>query len=719
MNPGDFRDIPGIMLQVGKQDETITVEAVVGEVAPVDTGEKSSVLTSKQIANLSLEGRDATELIRTLPGFASFNGGGVANQGQDFTIVSPTGGAVGQGVVAGGSPYRGGTDLISDGAHILDNGCNCGATTTVNGDFVSEVKVQTSNFGADSSKGPVVVNAVGKAGGTEYHGEAYLHLRDAPLNSLDWSFKHQQLNSPPGLVPTPSSKFLYPGGNIGGPVPKTNKKVTFWSGFEYYYQNQIPLSGLTVPGLLTNTVPTVSMRAGDFSTTAADNAQLCNGSNVVGQGFQPVCADLGSNFSWVNPATGTTVTNAPLTYFDPGAAAIMKNVPLPNANPVSTGGYNSLIAENINQNGWMWRTRGDYNMSESAKLYVTYQVQRETDNVPVHLWWQPGNSIPFPGGMSSKDNSQTLSGHFVKVFSPTLTNDFSGGLGWVNYPLVKNSTSAWGAAANGYPYQNLFPTKSNMMPDIGNGYWLAGVPQMIQPDIFTNGASFTWKKWNLSFEDAVTKVYKQHTIKGGFYYEKTVNDQGAFSDYNGHLEAVQGGPFACDGANNTATVQCGSSNPVANLLMGVGNYDQVNKSALDNLLYPTYSGYVQDDWKAMRKLTLNLGLRADHLGAWRSPTNLGVATYTGNLSSTASGIPGYTWHGINSAIPITGRNVPTITWQPRFGMAYDLRGNGKTVLRGGWGEYGFRDQWNDYAGPATWLKACTNTTLLTRSPCLM
>jgi hypothetical protein len=713
LNPGDVREVAGITLQIGKQDEVITVESTLGEVAPVDSGEKSAVLTSKQIGNLSLEGRDATELIRTLPGFASFNGGGVQNQGQDFSVVSPTGGAVGEGVVAGGAPYRGGTDLISDGAHILDNGCNCGATATVNGDMVAEVKVQTSNFGADSAKGPVVVNAVGKSGGTEYHGELYLHARDQSLNSLDWSFKHQLLSSPPGLVPIPASRFLYPGANIGGPVPHTGKKLVFWTGFEYYYQSQIPLPGLTVPGLLTDVVPTVSMRAGNFSPTAPDNEALCplgsNGQptgNLQGQGFQPMCANLGSSLSYVDPTTGVTMTGnpnpqLPASAFDPGIQAIMKNVPLPNANPVSTGGYNLLIPENVDQNGWMWRTRADYNLSESSKLYATYQVQKETDAVPVHLWWQPANSIPFPGGMSSKDNSQTISGHYVKVINPTLTNDASMGMGWINYPLVKNSASGWSASANGYPYQNIFPTKSGMMPDVGNGYCLAGVPQMIQPDIFTNGSSFTWKKWNLDFEDAVTKVYKTHTIKGGFYYERTVNDQGAFSDYNGHLEAVQGGPFQCnDAANTGATTSCGSNNPVVNFLLGVGNYDQITKSALDNLWYPTYSGYVQDDWKAMRKLTLNLGLRADHLGAWRSPTDAGVATFTGDFSNTASGIPGYTWHGIDSSVPVTGRNVPVITWQPRLGMAYDLFGTGRTVLRGGWGEYGYRDQWNDYGGPA-------------------
>ena len=184
--------------------------------------------------NLSLEGRDATELIKTLPGFAVFNGTGTpTNTSQDFGIVATRHGAVGNGYVGNGAAYRGGTDLTSDGAHILDNGCNCGATQTVNGDMVSEVKVQTSNFGADSAKGPVVVNVSGKSGTQTYHGEAWMHARDGSLNAVDWHTNNLAQPGPPG-------RFLYPGGSVSGPVPHTNKKLVFYAGFEYYYQNQFP-----------------------------------------------------------------------------------------------------------------------------------------------------------------------------------------------------------------------------------------------------------------------------------------------------------------------------------------------------------------------------------------------------------------------------------------------------------------------------------------------
>jgi hypothetical protein len=686
VRPGDLREISGISLQVGSKDETIYVEAVAAEVAPTDSGEKSSTVTSKQLETLSLEGRDATELIRTLPGFAAFNGGGLGNQIQDFTVISPLGSsAVGQGYVAGGQPYRGGTDLVMDGAHIIDDGCNCGSTTTVNGDMVSEVKVQVSNFGADSAKGPVVINVSGKSGTTAYHGEVYLHARDQTLNSLDWAFKHEMLTSPAGLVTPPPSQFFYPGVQFGGPVPGTNKKLVFTTAFEYYYQHGVPLQGTTIPGLLTDNVPTLSMREGDFTptghnnspgtTTHQDNLDLCNGIGYPSN-WQPTCAGLASGLI-VNPAT-----------FDPGAMALMSQVPMPNANPAFTGGYNLLVPENTDQNGWMFRTRADYNLTDNTKVYATYQIQRETDGVPVHIWWQPTNSIPFPGGMSSKDDSQTVSGHFLKVFGPTLTNDVSTALAFIHYPLVANKANAWTPSGLGYPYQNIFPNKT-WAPDFGNGYWLIGMPQMIQDDIFSGtGGTFLWKKWNYSLQDDVTKVYKRHTIKAGFYFEKTVNDQGADTDYNGNW---QGNEYSAPTYN---------ASPVYNFFFGGANYDQVDKYGNDSVWYPTYSGYVQDDWKATKRLTLNLGLRADHLGAWRTPNGLGVASYLYDPTQNPSGdAPGFSWHGIQSSIPATGRNVQVITWQPRFGLAYDLRGNGKTVLRGGWGLYGYRDQFNDYQTP--------------------
>ena len=100
--------------------------------------------------------------------------------------------------------------------------------------------------------------------------------------------------------------------------------------------------------------------------------------------------------------------------------------------------------------------------------------------------------------MTSKDNSQTISGHFLHIFSPTLTNEVTSGLGYINYPLRRNNPNAWSAKTAGYPYKTVFgdpnsgtygPTNSYMMPGISNGYWVAGIPFMDQNDMARIG---TW-----------------------------------------------------------------------------------------------------------------------------------------------------------------------------------------------------------------------------------
>ena len=112
--------------------------------------------------------------------------------------------------------------------------------------MTQEVTVQTSNFGADVSHGPVIVNTISKSGGADYHGEGYIFARNDALNANDWQSDHQGL-------PKGDASYYYPGGNFGGPVPFTHKKVLGWFGYEHYLQNQgnanvlhsyIPSSGM-------------------------------------------------------------------------------------------------------------------------------------------------------------------------------------------------------------------------------------------------------------------------------------------------------------------------------------------------------------------------------------------------------------------------------------------------------------------------------------------
>ena len=105
-------------------------------------------------------------------------------------------------------------------------------------------------------------------------------------------------------------------------------------------------------------------------------------------------------------------------------------------------------------------------------------------------------------------------------------------------------------------------------------------------------------------------------------------------------------------------------------------------------------------------MTLNLGLRIEHLGPWTDRHNNGLATfsptlYTQSCSGRNCGVtaaaPGVTWHGQNSSVPNSVNQPSSVYVDPRLGLSWDIRGNGNTVVRGGWGIYRNQEEFNPYA----------------------
>ncbi len=256
-DPGDKRNLADIALTVGSSTETVTVSSEADSVTPVDSGEKSEVIGQKQLQNVSILGRNATEFIKILPGFAI--NGGLVNSAYQGEAQGTGSGPIGS--FSANGTRNGALDITSDGAHVIDPGCNCGQAVNLNADMTSEMKVMTSNFGAENAKGPIVVAGIGKSGGHDFHGEAYMYARHNSLNANDWQ-NNAAGTGPDGkpAAPKPATHYFYPGGNIGGPVliPHTHfnrnrDKLFFFVGYEDYKQ-QID------NGIYRATVPTAEMR---------------------------------------------------------------------------------------------------------------------------------------------------------------------------------------------------------------------------------------------------------------------------------------------------------------------------------------------------------------------------------------------------------------------------------------------------------------------------
>jgi hypothetical protein len=662
LNAGDTRAVTGIVLQVGSSKETVSVEATGDTVTPVDSGDKSAVINQKIMTSVAIIGQNAAEFIKIMPGMAMTSGA------LNVSSYQATNEGTGNGPVANFSANGMRTaalDITADGAHIIDPGCNCGQSVNTNVDMTQELKVDMQSFGADSSKGPVVVNAIGKSGGARFHGEGFFYARDYVLNANDWR------DNAAG-VGIPQTSYFFPGGNIGGPVVfphsgfnHNHDKLFFFFGIESYRQN-------VDNGLYQAVVPTGPMRTGDFSN--ADNPTMgsLNGYAITGQ----------PNFP------GGIV---PAANISPYGTALLNVYPLPNANPASNDGFNYVSASTRYANMLQIRPRVDYSINDNTKLYVSWNRQRDNVQESLDTLWT-GNAqswvsptVPYPTPILEKSQSDSISVSLTKVFGPTLTNEAIFTYTNLNLPNTLTDPSKAERGSLGLTYQMAFThaNEQNLIFPQMTG-WSDGIANELQAGFELNGTVFAHKTLP-NFADHLSKVWGTHTAKFGFYWERTWNEQPGDGDVNGQMA------FANWGGNSTG-------NAYADMLAGdIASYSEQNFNTTPAFKYMSADFYAQDSWKVSRRLTVEYGLRVQHLGPWADLSGYGFAIFNpaAYVAPTAANpFPGFEWNKIDSSVPLSGSPSRMFFYNPRIGFAYDIFGSGKTVLRGGYGIYHYHDEQN-------------------------
>lgn len=692
-----------VTLTVGSTSQTVEVSAEASQLVTTDSAEKSYTLEAKELQNLVQTGSDAAEYIKIMPGFAVQNGtSNKANYTGEVIGINANGDGGSQSPLNNASTYNGlpsnSLDITMDGAHVADPGCNCDTPVNPNSDFLQEFRVLAGNFSAENQKGPIVITSVTKSGGMKLHGSGFFSARNYKLNANDWLNNFN--NSP-----KPANKYYYPGGSIGGKVPKTHDKLFFFVGFEYFYQ-------VLDTGLLRATVPTANMLGGNFSTselekigdstsnykTASGNpaATACPGTAVnptgTEQPYLPCLNQAAMNAFGFTQDTGDLGWSGtiPPADLNTNMLALMKLYPGANADPSTNGGYNYVQSEVFNQNNTQFDTREDYNISDRTKLFVRYNYQRETQQFPVGLWWRNGAQVPYPSAIEGKNRSKSISGSLTHVFSPTMTNETVVAYTLVKFPNVFANPSAVNRTNVGFNVQGLFNNGVSQIPSFGS---FGGETALVfNPGGFEAGGAASGlyaNKYMPEISDTVTKVWGTHTVKAGFFWEWIRNAQPANNDTNGQLQFVSG---------NNSLYSSGDS--YADEVLGIAShYDETTKNRINDIAYNTYEFFLQDDWKATKRLTVNLGLRFSHIQPWYDRESFGFAIFNIADYQTAyaanpgcTGAPtycGYEWHSQNSSVPLGGFPTRSLFYQPRLGAAYDLFGDGKTILRGGWGRYDF------------------------------
>jgi hypothetical protein len=761
LHPNDARTLPAISLKVGSVNASVTVTA---ENQVIDTSERSSLITAEDIKRLSTVGRDVSELLKTQPGFAMLQNGLNNGVGSDPSVVG-TGGNGLSSYVGNGAPGNG-ASVISDGANVTDPGNGSGQTQTVNMDMVAEVKIETSNFGADSAKGPTVITVVGKSGSSEYHGTVYAFARTSQLNTQDWYMKFQDLPQIP-------DRYIYPGFNVGGPVKipgrkfNSDKKLVFNVGGEDYVQRDVYSYGSPLNSVITALVPTdqstnakfssgePGMRQGNFSQAELANylgyseSDITNNCNPTGSlaNYLHVCAEPLTTDGKI--VAGGQFANGAAS-FDPGAAALLAAVfPLPTG--PTTKGYNWRTLNLENPSLFQIRGRVDLNLNDNNKVYGVYNTESgRTTGIPEQIYYSPASGggsllggLDTPGKIINTATSNTASLNYTHIFSARATNEITGSISYIGDYFFSGDPSKLLKSTYNYPYNGIY-TRTASCPNCGSDdipqistYNVASLgdspmPLAILPD-FSNG-QYVSKKFLPSAGDNFNFQLKTHSLKFGVYIERDTANQTNLSPVtNGEISSYYvGSPSITDSLGQHATASCHFSgcgaNYLADFMLGyVSAFGQQNFNPRTDLYYWTVSGFVQDSWKASKRLTVDLGVRLDHLGAWADAHGQGLAAFSPKwyaedappYNSTANTcLPGVRWHAqgkvvntgtatcslainnVLSSVPLSGDQSRLAFVSPRFGLAYDLFGTGKTVLRGGWGMYRSHDSWNDFSPAA-------------------
>jgi hypothetical protein len=662
-----------VTLTVGNAAQTVTVQANALQVQS-ETSELSTLITGQQVTQLATNGRNVTALAAL--------GLGVSNNLPAFSGVNALTSA--NGISFNGTRTTHNIYML-DGGELNDRGCGGCFGSLPSIDALAEFQTLDSNYSPDygiGSGGTILM--VIKSGSQDFHGTLYYFNRNEDYDANNYFTKLAGQAKP-------EFRLNEPGGNIGGPlfiphIYNNSRKRTFFFVNEEWRR--------LIEGSAPSTANTIL--ASNFATAGASLAYTVPSGGAVP--VVPATSDPAKLLLYAadgltpgQPFHGNII---PANLIDQNAVLELNAGTFPKPN-FGTSQFVSSIPSPTNVREDVVRIDHAIN----SKLQLMGHLLHEPVNLSVFppLWSDStyptvGTAMANPAWSSVIKLTQTL--------SPNLLNEtaflYSGNK--ITLTPIDGPGGTF-VQPSGWTATSFFPLANNQgarMPEID----LVGKP------LQTNWSSsyYPWKNGYEGFEwrDDLSWTHGLHQFKFGFSWLHDYKNQQL--QYNTQGTAI---------FNSSAF----SGDSYVNFLLGdASTFEQLNYLYGKHWVNNNYGFYFNDNWHIQPRLTLNLGLRFDGLPhafeRYNQFANFVPADYDASLGNpvTAAGtlnpssltsyngnlfyLNGIKLAGVDG-FPRGNVQNKYNTWQPRVGFAYDLFGDGKTIVRGGFGMFFERVQGND------------------------
>ena len=610
-------------LQIGDVQQQITVEGT-PPLLNTESTEVGNVLSQQSTQQLPLNGRNFSQLGLLVPGTNPGPIGGIRTQGN------------------GNETQRAGAEIVADGARGsfntfmidgLDDEDQSVGTVKVfpNLESIEEFKVQVGNYDAQFASGGAVVNVITRSGGNQVHGSAFEFLRNDALDARQFFDARK-----------PQFQQNQFGFAAGGPIVKN--KTFFFGDYQ----------GLRIHEASTSVVtePTAAMRSGNF--------------NGVATIYNPVSYSSGTNTR--SAYAGNII---PASQFDPIAQNLLAIIPLPNL----AGNKNNLRLNDLAvQTEDQYDVRIDQVFSDSDTMFgrVTHGGADITyPTTPVYINGSL-NPLAFVQGTATAGSlrlnhapSDQATLQEIHQFSPSISNQIA--LGYTRFSLRVTPLDEPDNAA-----QKLGLQGANTGADSGamaslsisgyQGYSSANLPEVIPQN--------TWQA-----NDTVTYTRGAHSLRFGF---SVIHNGFGFFQLG-----APSGSLSFTGAYTNNPANSSGGNEFADFLLGlpISSSKSAAPYGVPYETYTEYGGFVQDQWRATSRLTINLGLRYDLFTPVSERYNRQSDFFLGTGTLAIAG-----QNGISASI----LGVQKHDFSPRLGLAYRL--GDKTVVRAAYGLFYFNEQ---------------------------